>query len=143
MSQGATNVGSSISAGGGASAGAGRNLKPLWIMLALAACAVPVMLVMRGCERDVAMHYGSRQALFEGDESINGLGVLSEMFSRAGHRVVTTTRLTPRVARSADVIVWFVQDFTPPGDKAVDWLEEWLEDEPGRTLILVGRDFDA
>jgi hypothetical protein len=41
------------------------------------------------------------------------------------------------------VIVWFIDDFTPPSQKAVDWLENWLTDEPDRTLIVVGRDFDA
>jgi len=112
-------------------------------LLLMAIFVVPVLLIISGCEQEVAVLYGSRQPLYQGDASINGLGVLAEMFSRAGHRVSSTTRLTPRVARSADVIVWFIQDFTPPSKAAGDWLEEWLDMDSERTLIVVTRDFDA
>src|SRR2546421_11469341 len=82
---------------GGQPGGIRRNLALLWIVLPLLVLAIAVVLLMRGCETEVAIHYGSRQALYEGDESINGLGVLSEMFSQAGHRVSSTTRLTPKI----------------------------------------------
>jgi hypothetical protein len=103
-----------------------------------------LLVLMQGCEqKQVAVHYGSRQAIYEGDESINGLGVLSELFVQAGHRVSSTARLSPRIARRAEVIVWFIQDFSPPSKAAVDWLETWLASGVERTLIVVGRDFDA
>jgi hypothetical protein len=43
----------------------------------------------------------------------------------------------------ADVIVWFPNDALEPSEEAIGWLEDWLFDAPGRTLIYVGRDFDA
>jgi hypothetical protein len=43
----------------------------------------------------------------------------------------------------ADTIVWFPSDLEKPSDEAIDWLQNWLLEEPGRTLIYVGRDFDA
>ncbi len=102
-----------------------------------------VLLGFSGCDQGLSIEYGSRQPIHDGDASLNGTGVLSEMFLRAGHRVATVTRLAPRLSKSADVIVWFIQDFSPPSQAAVDWLETWLEREAGRTLIVVGRDFDA
>ena len=116
-----------------------RRIKALVLLPAL------LLLVMgvSGCDGRVETEYGSRQPLRQGDESLNGTGVLSEMFSQAGHRVSSTTRLTPRLGNSADVIVWFIEDFTPPSQGAASWLEDWLEEKAGRTLIVVGRDFDA
>ncbi len=43
----------------------------------------------------------------------------------------------------ADCIVWFPDDFQPPSKKVRHWLEQWLSEAAGRTLIYVGRDFDA
>jgi hypothetical protein len=51
--------------------------------------------------------------------------------------------LSPRLRQRADCIVWFANDFKPPRQGVCDWLESWLREEPGRTLIYVGRDFDA
>jgi hypothetical protein len=51
--------------------------------------------------------------------------------------------LTPRLRQQADCIVWFPNDFSPPSPAVCDWLEHWLREQPGRTLIYVGRDFDA
>jgi hypothetical protein len=100
--------------------------------------------LLSGCnEAELATHYGSRQVEREGDTSVNGLGVLSRMFEAAGHRVNSVSRLTPRVGRSADVIVWFPDDFSPPSKTAVEWLEEWLEESADRTLIFVPHDYDA
>jgi hypothetical protein len=43
----------------------------------------------------------------------------------------------------ADVIVWFPDDFDPPTVDQRRFLEQWLWNENGRTLVYVGRDFDA
>jgi hypothetical protein len=45
--------------------------------------------------------------------------------------------------KRADVIVWFPDDFQTPSAEAIDWFDEWLYDQDERTLIIVGRDFDA
>ena len=65
------------------------------------------------------------------------------MFTRAGHKVFSWRRLSPRLSERADAIVWFPDDFEPPTPEVRRWLEDWLIEEPGRTLIYVGRDFDA
>ena len=64
------------------------------------------------------------------------------MFEGAGHHVSSWDSLSPRLDR-ADCVVWFPDDFQPPGPGAVAWFERWLRARPGRTLIYVGRDFDA
>jgi hypothetical protein len=51
--------------------------------------------------------------------------------------------LSPQLAKRADCIVWFPDDFRPPSREIVAWFERWLRESPGRTLIYVGRDFDA
>jgi len=39
--------------------------------------------------------------------------------------------------------VWFPDDFRAPTPQVRTWLDRWLAEEPDRTLIYVGRDFDA
>ncbi len=51
--------------------------------------------------------------------------------------------MSPGLDERADCIVWFPDDFQPPPEPVREWLERWLADQPGRTLIYVGRDFDA
>jgi len=65
------------------------------------------------------------------------------MFQQAGHKVYSWSSLSPRLWERADCIVWFPDDFQPPSEEVCDWLESWLWDKPGRTLIYVGRDYDA
>lgn len=74
---------------------------------------------------------------------MNGTAVLAEMFEKAGHRVFSRSALSPGLKQKAQCIVWFPNDFQPPQDEVRQWLEEWLDEAPGRTLIYVGRDFDA
>lgn len=75
--------------------------------------------------------------------SVNGTGVVAEMFERAGHRVFSWHTLSPRLCTRADCIIWFPDDFEPPSEEVRAWLEDWLAEAPGRTLVYVGRDFDA
>jgi hypothetical protein len=64
------------------------------------------------------------------------------VFTERGHRVQTWDLLSPRL-NDADVIVWFPDDFMPPSQKVCEWFDEWLAAKEDRTLIYVGRDFDA
>jgi hypothetical protein len=73
---------------------------------------------------------------------VNGTAVFAEMFEGAGHRVSSWTSLSPRLDQ-ADCVVWFPNDFQPPSPEVVAWFERWLRAKPQRTLIYVGRDFDA
>jgi hypothetical protein len=85
--------------------------------------------------------YGHRRGL-EWGKSVNGTAVLADMFRRSGSRVTTYTRFSPRAER-CDTLVWFPDDFEPPTAEQREWLEDWLATGPGRTLVYVGRDYDA
>lgn len=108
------------------------------------ACRAALLLVavLAGCRQDLATQYGQRKGPGV-TPSVNGTAVLSEMFEHEGHTVFSWNSLSPKLERRADVIVWFPDDFQPPGQQVRDWLDAWLSDKPGRTLIYVGRDFDA
>jgi hypothetical protein len=95
-----------------------------------------------GCSDGIETPYGQRAAPGAAS-SVNGTAVLAELFEQAGHRVSSRTMLTPRVRQRADCIVWFPDSFETPSPKVCAWLEEWLDEQPGRTLVYVGRDFDA
>ncbi|MGI8977694.1 MAG: DUF4350 domain-containing protein [Pirellulaceae bacterium] len=75
--------------------------------------------------------------------SVNGTRVLAEMFIKNGHRLRTLSRLSPGINQRADVIVWIPDSFEPPDKKQREFLESWLAQGRGRTLIYVGRDYDA
>jgi hypothetical protein len=102
-----------------------------------------VLFAVAGCREHIDTTYGRSSGF--GQQSVNGTAVLADMFQRAGHAVSTRSTLSPVVRRKADCVVWFPDDFSPPRAEVRAWLESWLEDpaHPGRTLIYVGRDFDA
>ena len=100
------------------------------------------LLLLAGCSRGIDTVYGQRQGL-GASASVNGTAVLGEMFEKAGHRVFSWRVLSPRLQKRADCIVWFPDDFEPPSKEVRKWLEDWLTAKPDRTLIYVGRDFDA
>ena len=84
--------------------------------------------------------YGRRRGA-HGGRSVNGTVVLARMFEQAGHRVSTQRFLSSKLD-SVDVVVWFPDDFEPPTPRQRAYLEHWLR-EGDRTLVYVGRDFDA
>ncbi len=90
---------------------------------------------------DIDDTYGKRRGV-DGGASVNGTGVLADMFKELGHKVTTKRFLSPRI-RDYDVIVWAPDDFELPGDEYQEYFEEWLNDGEGRTLIYIGRDYDA
>lgn len=108
---------------------------------ALGAVCGGVYLATRPAD-DIATAYGCR-SVGGSTASVNGTAVLGKMFEQAGHRVYSRARLTPKLHERADCIVWFPDSFTAPSDKTRQWMGGWLAEESGRTLIYVGRDFDA
>src|SRR5262245_15139570 len=68
--------------------------------------------------------YGRRRG-GEAGRSVNGTSVFADFFKRAGHRVTTWGRLSPRL-NEADVIVWTPDNFAPPNDKERTFIEQWL-----------------
>jgi len=99
-------------------------------------------LLLSGCTEQVETIYGQRQGPLA-SSSVNGTAVFGEMFEQAGHKVSSWHSLSPRLQHRADCIVWFPNDFDPPSPEVRDWLDAWLCEQPNRTLIYVGRDFDA
>ena len=114
-----------------------RTLNPRRYVGLLVAC-----LLLTGCGDRIDTLYGQRKGP-GADKSVNGTGVLGEMFQREGHKVFSWRKLSPRLRDRADCIVWFPNDFEPPTFETRRWLEDWLCAEPDRTVIYVGRDFDA
>jgi len=110
--------------------------------LDMVAAVALVCLVAIGCQPDISSGYGRRRAP-NARTSVVGTAVLAEMFEQAGDRVFSWYLLSPRIRDRADCVVWFPDDFEPPNKEARQWLEDWLLAVPGRTLIYVGRDFDA
>lgn len=94
-----------------------------------------------GCRKELQTVYGQRSGP-GATESVNGTAVFAAMFEAAGHRVSAWGSLSPRLDQ-ADCVVWFPDDFHPPSPDVVKWFERWLRAGPQRTLIYVGRDFDA
>jgi len=85
--------------------------------------------------------YGKRRGAL-GGSSVNGTAVLADMFEQAGHRVRTWRRLSPKL-EECDVIVWAPDNFQPPKREQREFLENWLSNRNDRTLVYIGRDFDA
>ncbi len=52
-------------------------------------------------------------------------------------------RLSPKVAKKADIIVWAHDGFEPPTEKQRKFFEQWLTDKPDAQLVYIGRDYDA
>lgn len=74
--------------------------------------------------------------------SVNGTLVFSEMFRQSGRNVTSIEKLSPKL-RKYSTIVWFPDDFGVPTVDQRQWLEQWLSEGNNRTLIYVGRDYDA
>lgn len=91
---------------------------------------------------ELATAYGKRRGL-GATTSVNGTGVLADMFHARGHKVRSVGRLTPGLNERADIIVWIPDGVSPPDKKQREFLETWLSKGRGRTLIYVGRDYDA
>ncbi|HXT57760.1 MAG TPA: hypothetical protein VN699_03955 [Pirellulales bacterium] len=94
-----------------------------------------------GCEDGINKTYGRRGGIAA--DSVNGTAVLANMFQQAGHHVSSSSRLTPRLLAKAEAIVWAPDDFAPPTSAVCEWFDQWWSEAPGRTLIYIGRDYDA
>ncbi len=102
-----------------------------------------VLILMIGCQAGsrIESTYG-RRAGKPGGQSVNGTGVLADMFDQAGYRV-TTARYLGRLVKKAPLIVWVPDDHDLPSNDVHSFFVDWLNQEDDRTLIYVGRDFNA
>jgi hypothetical protein len=104
--------------------------------------AAAMLCALCGCTPgDIDDTYGKRRGA-DGGASVNGTGVLADMFKELGHKVTTKRFLSPRI-HDYDVIVWAPDDFDLPGDEYQEYFEDWLYRGEGRTLVYIGRDYDA
>lgn len=117
-------------------------MKPHLSPLGIVACNGLAAALLVGCAPvNLDATYGQRRGA-EGGLSVNGTAVLADLFSQAGHRVQVWWRLSPKL-QPADVIVWAPDDFQPPTPEQRAYLENWLSEQAGRTLVYIGRDYDA
>ena len=122
--------------------------RPQSLALPIAGVFVAIVLIVAGAllagrrDEQLPTAYGRRRGT-EYARSVNGTAVLADLFKRAGHRVTTFGRLSPKL-EAADVIVWVASNFKPPTTEQREFLEEWLErSEDLRTVVYIGRDYDA
>ncbi len=110
------------------------------------AVAVTLALVcMAGCNKqpdDLETEYGDRNEVGLA-ASVNGYSVLADMFAKAGHAVSHRSDTKNDLKAAADVIVYAPDDFGPPDKKSIAFFDGWLREKKNRTLIYIGRDFDA
>lgn len=96
--------------------------------------------MLAGCSsyEVLPVEYGKRTG-----NSVNGTVVFSALCENAGFDSQTRRTLGPELQRIADVIVWFPDDYAAPSPKHQKWFDNWLQSGGGRTLLVVGRDFEA
>lgn len=122
----------------------GSRSKTVWIAVGLAVVLLLVSIVVWALLQEpyIETQYGGRTGAGHA-RSVNGTAVLAGMFEQAGHKVSSTSYLSPRLAARADVIVWFPDSFQHPDEKVQDWFDDWLSNGRERVLVYVGRDYDA
>lgn len=96
-----------------------------------------------GCQRSdsISIEYG-KSGTRAGIKSVNGTSLLADIFRQRGKTVRRGVSISP-VLRRYDVVVWFPDTTNAPTQKEVDALEKWLTETSGRTLVYVGRFYDA
>ena len=107
---------------------------------ALLVVLLGILLTQRRDEK-LPFIYGKRRGTVA-STSVNGTAVLSELYRSQGRRVGTVIRFSPALERY-DTIVWIPDDFAPPDKPHREFLENWLANGFGRTVVYVGRDYDS
>ncbi len=110
----------------------------------LVGIAATVGLLVTGCSRQPVVPstgYGRISGSGYAD-SLNGTRAFRNMVIQSGLRVKKVDKLTPRLDRFQNA-VWFVDDRRAPTAETVERWEDWLYEGYGRTLVVVGRDFEA
>lgn len=116
-----------------------KRIRAIAILVCLISC-----FWLAGCGRrsETQIRTYGYSAGAEGNRSINGYSVFRKMFQQRGDKTFTAVSYS-KALDSMDTIVWTPDTVTPPGLSNRDTLEEWLKGKSGRTLVYIGRDFDA
>ena len=107
------------------------------LLLSVMACLVIATCqttVVQSQEDDIDATYGQGNQS-AGRYSINGTGVLAQMFEDRGHSVFYS-RVLGRPTRQADVIIWAPDNFHVPSESEVAAIEKWLQEKSNRTFIV-------
>jgi hypothetical protein len=102
-----------------------------------------LLYIFSGCNQPMALQSEYGKIRNEGKTaSLNGTRFLAEMFRRRGVTVNRQSAISPRLNRY-QTIVWFPDRHAAPEKQVVTALETWIDEGYGRTLIYVGRDYQA
>ena len=96
--------------------------------------------IFLGCDEVVENEYGRLRG--SGKKSVNGTTVLGNMFAQVGCKVRRWRSMSPKL-QHADVVVWFPDSFELPDIQQRVFIDQWLQSQKGRSLVYVGRGFDA
>ena len=119
---------------------------PNWLARGISLIVIGLVLLLiylafRSRSDEFPTKYGQRRGSGAA-ESVNGTAVLAALFEQAGHRVHSSVELNRRLDKD-QTVVWIPDSFEPPSTEARQFLDAWLQAEPGRTLVYIGRDYDA
>ena len=125
---------------GSGRSGRGYTPRRSWSRKILAVCLL--LFLVGGCRRaeEIREDYAIRGG--RAGSSVNGIGVLADMFEAQGCDVFSWRRLSPKL-NDYRVIVWAPDDFLGPTLEQREFLDNWLKEDTGRTLVYIGRDYDA
>ncbi len=107
-----------------------------------ASLAVVLAMAVAGCQPQLDTQYGRSSGNYW-PTSINGTDVLATMFTDAGFEVSTRRMLITSGMERVQTIVWFPNDLRAPDEEVCAWFDEWLASGENRTLVYVGRGYDA
>lgn len=95
------------------------------------------LLLAAGCSK-FSTDYGktSGNSAFS---SINGYGTFRQAIKNAGFTDREMNRLTDRLKKNTDLVVWAPQNTNPLNSEAVAWIDSWLA-QADRTLIYISPD---
>lgn len=111
------------------------------IVVVIGVVLLVIYLSSGGDKGELSTKYGMRRGRGASD-SVNGTAVLAELFEQQDHRVNVATQLSRRLDLY-QTIVWVPDDFGPPSRDVRQFLDAWLAADSGRTLVYIGRDWDA
>jgi hypothetical protein len=109
---------------------------------ALAMLVAVLPLALAGCSAQFDPTYGRTSESYI-NTSVNGTDVLAAMLTEAGFEVSARAILMTSSMQRVETIVWFPNDIHAPSEEVCLWFDEWLAGGENRTLVYVGRGFDA
>lgn len=120
--------------------------QPNWVFRGISIVVLGLVLLViylgsGNSKGELSTKYGQRRGTAATD-SVNGTAVLAELFEQKQHRVNGATQLSRRLDLY-QTIVWAPDDFGPPSLEARQFLDAWLAAGSGRTVVYIGRDYDA